>query len=184
MRVTIRLLSGSLIGGCGSFVIAVRYRIKFRDHLVRFLRLLLDQVFGFTRIVGKIEQMIGLGKTFAFWLLPTAGAVGENQFPVAVTNGQKTAAALMNDGRTFFGRRFALQGAGKTETVFGTGGVEFGSAILATVARMSVWQIDFSQRELALTFFGQRTKNGTRWPPSQISALVPRRAPLEVCVSG
>ena len=66
-----------------------------------------------------------------------------------------------------------------------SGAASFGLGSLAlansdAVANKSTRQIVSLQTVPALIPFGQRAKNGTRCPPSQISALVPRQGPLAV----
>ena len=48
----------------------------------------------------------------------------------------------------------------------------------ATVAKRSAVQIVCGLLVPALTRLGHRTRNGTRWPPSKMSALCPRQSAL------
>ena len=51
----------------------------------------------------------------------------------------------------------------------------------AQVAKRSLRQMSWSLVVPGFTRPGQRTMNGTRWPPSKMSALVPRNWALGLC---
>ena len=69
-------------------LIASSDRLELLSQLFDDVGVLFNQVGRFARIRRQIDQMIGFAKWFAFGRLPPAGAVAQDQFPFALTNGK------------------------------------------------------------------------------------------------